>query len=183
MSRIGKQPITIPSEVEIIVSDNIVSVKSSKSQLSQEFPKEIKAEVKDSQVIVSVKKKTKSSKAYHGLTRALIANMIEGVTKGFTKILELQGTGYRVAQKGNDIELSLGFSHPVIYSAPEGVKIEVKDQKVITISGANKQQVGQAAANIRAFREPDSYKGKGVRYQGEVVKLKPGKAAKAAGAE
>ena len=128
-------------------------------------------------------KRTKTSKALHGLTRSLIQNMVIGVTQGFTKTLELQGTGYRVKPQGQGIELSLGFSHPIIYQAPAGIKLEVKDQKIITISGPDKQMVGQVAAELRHFRPPDVYKGKGVRYQGETVKLKPGKAAKAAGAE
>ena len=183
MSRIGKQPITIKEGVTVTIKDDIVSVKSAKAELTERIPENIKVEVKDNQILVSVTKPTKQSKAFHGLTRSLIANMMTGVTDGYTKTLELQGTGYRVNSKGKDIELSLGFSHPVEYQAPEGIILEVQDQKLIIITGINKQLVGQVAAKIRNLRSPDSYKGKGVRYQGEVVKLKPGKAAKAAGVE
>lgn len=178
MSRIGKKPINIPEGVSLTVKDGQVSVKSSKAELTQDIPRNISVKLKDNQLVVSRKSDSRQVKALHGLTRSLIANMITGVTQGFTKILELHGTGYRVALKDKGVELSLGFSHPVAYQPPPGVTLEVKDKKLITISGFNKQLVGQAAADIRRLRPPDVYKGKGVRYQDEVVRLKPGKAAK-----
>jgi large subunit ribosomal protein L6 len=180
MSRIGKQPITIPENVTVTIKEDLVVVKLNNQELSQAIPAGIKVELKDNSVIVTKIKETRQTKALHGLIRSLINNMIIGVSEGFMKTLELQGTGYRVAAKGKGIELSLGFSHPINYEAPEGVKVEVKDQTTLVISGIDKQQVGETAAIIRQFRTPDAYKGKGVRYQGEVVKLKPGKAAKAA---
>ncbi|MFC1627098.1 50S ribosomal protein L6 [Patescibacteria group bacterium] len=180
MSRIGQQPIDIKQGVTAEIKDGQITIKASKGELSQPIPKGIKAEIKDNQILVTRKSDSKEHKSLHGLVRSLIFNMIEGVTDGFQKVLELEGTGYRVNQTGDTIELSLGFSHPVTFKAPEGIKLEVKDQKVITVSGQSKQLVGQTAAKIRDFRKPDSYKGKGVRYQGEVVKLKPGKAAKGA---
>ncbi len=180
MSRIGKQPITIPENVSINIKDDSVVVKNNNLELSQAIPEGIKVETKDNSVIITRLKETRQVKALHGLIRSLINNMIIGVTEGFQKTLELHGTGYRVAAKGKDIELSLGFSHPVNYQTPEGVKLEVQGQTIIVISGADKQLVGQVAAKIRQFRSPDAYKGKGIRYKGEQVKLKPGKAAKAA---
>lgn len=179
MSRIGQKPINLPENITARVSDNKVTVKSSKTSISQIIPEKIKVEVKGNQVIVSRSDDVRQTKALHGLIRSLIANMVIGVTDGFQKTLELQGTGYRVSQKGAGIELSLGFSHPVSYEPLENIKLEVKDQKIIVISGIDKQLVGQTAAEIRAFKSPDAYKGKGIRYQDEVVKLKPGKAAKA----
>ncbi len=183
MSRIGQQPILIPDSIQISLTADQVTAKSASAELKQTIPLGIGVKLVDKQILVSPKAATRQSKALHGLTRSLIANMIIGLTQGYTKTLELQGTGYRVAPKGNGIELSLGFSHPVVFEAPQTVKLEVKDDKFIIVSGPDKYLVGQVAANIRRFRPPDAYKGKGVRYQGEVVKLKPGKAAKAAGTE
>lgn len=186
MSRIGQQPILIPDSIQVSLTADQVTAKSASAELKQTIPPGIGVKLVDKQILVSPKATTRQSKALHGLTRSLIANMIIGLTQGFTKTLELQGTGYRVRQvadKGNGIELSLGFSHPVVFEAPETIKLEVKDNKFIIVSGPDKYLVGQVAANIRRFRPPDVYKGKGVRYQGEVVKLKPGKAAKAVGTE
>jgi large subunit ribosomal protein L6 len=180
MSRIGKQPVTIPEEVTLEVKDNQMKVSSKGISLTQKIPEGIAIEVKDKLATVTTTTTSNQTKAYHGLVRSLLFNMVEGVTKGYSKTLELEGTGFRVEAKGKAIELSLGFSHPVVYQAPESIKVEVKDNKTIVVSGADKQLVGQVAAKIREFKKPDSYKGKGVRYQGEVVKLKPGKAAKAA---
>ncbi|MFC1700081.1 50S ribosomal protein L6 [Patescibacteria group bacterium] len=179
MSRIGKAPIDIPEGVTVEISGTKVVVKGLKGELAQDIRHEIKVEVKDGQVLVSMEKDIKKAPAFWGLTRALIANMVKGVTEGFEKKLELVGVGYRVKQVSNDtIEMTLGFSHPVKYKAPEGVEIKVEDEKNITIMGANKQLVGLAAANIRKLRKPEPYKGKGVRYKGEVVKKKAGKAGK-----
>jgi len=183
MSRIGKQPITIPDKVTLEQKANQLVVKSGNLELSQLIPDEIKLKITKTEVQVINSSASNKAKALHGLTRSLINNMIIGVTQGFTKTLELEGTGFRVNPKGESIEMSLGFSHPVVYTPPQGIKIEVKENKIITITGADKYLVGQTAANIRQLKPPDAYKGKGIRYQGEHVKLKPGKAAKAAGAE
>ena len=180
MSRIGKQPIIIPEKVSVIIKDGIVTVKNNNLELTQTIPANIKVDLKDNLVLVTKLKETRQAKALHGLTRSLINNMVIGVTKGFRKTLELHGTGFRVVAKGKGIEISLGFSHPVNFEPHEGVKVEVKDQTTIEISGADKQPVGETAATIRNFKTPDPYKGKGIRYQGEIVKLKAGKAAKAA---
>ncbi len=180
MSRIGKKPITIPDNVTVTKTDNKIIVKKDNQQLSQDIPKGLKLEVKDSQVFVTVTDNQRQTKAFHGLIRSLIQNMIIGVTQGYQKTLELHGTGFRVSAKGQGIEMTLGFSHPVVFDPPEGIKLEVTNQTTIVISGVDKQLVGEVAAKIRQSKPPDSYKGKGVRYQGEEVKLKPGKAAKAA---
>lgn len=181
MSRIGKQPILIPDKISVSLAGNEVIVKSGEKQLTQAIPEAVTVAIKDNQVLVSVNSEARPVKALHGLIRSLIANMITGLVSGFTKTLELQGTGYRVTAKGEGIELSLGFSHPINFTPPKGIKLEVKDNKFIIVTGADKYLVGQVAANIRHFRSPDAYKGKGVRYQGELIKLKPGKAAKSAG--
>jgi len=178
MSRIGQKPVAIPQGVTVTIAKNQLMVKSSQAELSQSIPPGIQVKLQDNQVIVTQKAASRRTKALYGLTRSLIANMVTGVTEGFSKILELHGTGYRVNPKGKGIELTLGFSHPISYQAPSGITLETKDQKFITIKGFDKQLVGQVAANIRAFRPPDVYKGKGIRYQDEVVRLKPGKAAK-----
>lgn len=180
MSRIGKQPVIIPAEVTLEIKGDQMIVSSKGVTLTQRFPEGIEITVKDKVATVITKDSSNQIKAYHGLVRSLLFNMIEGVTKGYSKTLELEGTGFRVEAKGKSIHLSLGFSHPVVYEAPESIKVEVKDNKTIIVSGPDKQLVGQVAAKIREFKKPDPYKGKGIRYQGEVVKLKPGKAAKAA---
>lgn len=181
MSRVGAKPIPIPESVTVTVVGKVITVKASKGELAQILPAAVKVAVADNHILVSVKPVTDQNRALHGLFRSLINNMIIGVTAGFSKTLELTGTGFRVNLKDKDIELSLGFSHPVVFVTPEGITLAVKDQKIITVIGADKQLVGQVAANIRKLRPPDAYKGKGVRYQDELVKLKPGKAAKAAG--
>jgi len=180
MSRIGKKPIIIPDNVNISLADNIITVKSGNNQSTQPIPAEIKVEIQDKQVIVSSKKITKTTKALHGLIRSLINNMIIGVTEGYEKVLELHGTGYRVNPKGTAIELTLGFSHPVVFDPPQGITLTIEENKIIHIKGIDKQLVGQVAAKIKHFRKPDVYKGKGIRYKDEFIKLKPGKSAKAA---
>ena len=177
MSRIGKQPIIIPENVTVTIKGDEVLVKKDQTQLTQKIPMGIKVKLKDNIVIVSKLKNTKQTKALHGLVRSLIQNMVIGVTEGYKKTLELQGTGFRVAAKGKGIELALGFSHPVVYEAPEGVKLEVTNQTTIIVSSANKQKVGEVAATIRHFKTPDSYKGKGIRYIDEHVRKKEGKKA------
>lgn len=178
LSRVGKQPILIPEGVDIKIDEKKINISSSKGELNMVFKPEIKIVVKDNKVFVERKKETKMAKSLHGLYRTLIQNMIIGVTEGFSKTLELHGTGYRVNLEGKNLKLLLGFSHPVEVKPPEGIEFQVTDNKIITVIGFDKQLVGQTAANIRKIRAPEPYKGKGIRYQDEVVKLKPGKAAK-----
>ena len=175
MSKIGKKAIEIPDGVTVAYGDNnTVSVKGPKGELSAGFSAEISIETEGSEIIVAPKKDVRRLYAFWGLTRNLIANMIEGVTKGYEKKLEIQGVGYKVALKGSDLDMALGFSHPVVYKAPQGIKFAV-EKNVITVSGIDKQQVGQVAAEIRKLRKPEPYKGKGVRYVGEQVRRKAGK--------
>ncbi len=179
MSKIGKKPIEIPEGVTVeVASDNKVKVKGSKGELESVFNAEIKIEVGDKEILVKPVRDSDELYALWGLTRALLANMIEGVSKGFEKKLEIQGVGYKAALKGNKLDMALGFSHPVEVECPEGLKFEVK-KSIITVFGIDKQAVGQTAANIRAFKKPEPYKGKGIRYVGEQVRRKQGK--KAAG--
>ncbi len=177
MSRVGKQPIIIPAGVEIRVSGDGVVVKGPKGELSSPLFAGVAIEQEDGKVTVTCSNmKDKKTKSFFGLTRALIANCMTGVTKGFEKKLELKGVGYRAQAQGNSLNLSLGFSHPVVYALPEGVDAKV-EQSIITLSGIDKQRVGQCAAEIRAFRPPEPYKGKGVRYADEYVAMKEGKKA------
>lgn len=176
MSKIGRQPISIPEGVTVKVDGGLVSVKGPKGELTREIAREIKVEVKEKEVIVSVAKPTKRSTALWGLSRMLIANMIEGVKNGFEKKLEIEGIGYKVALQGNNLVLNLGFSHPVEFKAIPGITFKV-DKNIIVISGIDKETVGQTAANIRKIRKPEPYKGKGIHYLGEVIKRKAGKKA------
>ncbi len=178
MSRIGKQPIPVPAGVEVIIDGQTVTVKGPKGELSHTMPAIMSATLEGSEIIVSRPDDSREAKSFHGLTRTLIANMVTGVSAGFTKKLELVGVGYRAALKGTDLEMQLGFSHPVVVKAPEGITFVVPDQTHITVSGADKQLVGETAAIIRKWRKPEPYKGKGIRYEGEVVRRKLGKAAK-----
>ena len=178
MSRIGKQPITIPEEVSVEVNDRTVTVKGNKGELAYEIRPGASVVQRDGKLEVKMSGSSKSASAYWGLTRALISNMILGVSEGFEKKLELVGVGYRVRSGVNGISLTLGYSHPVEFKKPDGVEIEVEDNKNITIRGIDKQLVGQTAAKIRELRKPEPYKGKGIRYAGEEVKTKPGKAGK-----
>jgi large subunit ribosomal protein L6 len=180
MSRIGKLPIAVPAGVSIDLGDGAVTVKGPKGQLNQHILKDVvDVVVADGVLSVARKNDGKSGRSAHGLTRTLINNMIEGVTKGFRKSLELQGVGYRVAKAGNDLNFSLGYSHPVVYKAPEGISFAVEGTTKVHVDGIDKQRVGQVAAEIRGLRPPEPYKGKGVRYDGEVVRKKVGKAGKA----
>jgi len=175
MSRIGKKPIDIPNGVQVTVdSNNHVTVKGPKGQLEGDFNKDLKIKVENNQIIIERPNDSAFMRAIHGTTRALIANMVKGVTEGFTVELEIVGIGYRAAMKGKTLELQLGYSHPIMYEPPEGIQITVEGN-IIKVSGIDKQKVGQVAAEIRDFRKPDPYKGKGIRYKGEVLKLKPGK--------
>lgn len=178
MSKIGKQPITILAGVTVTIDQNRVSVVGPLGQLNFKVRPEIKVTEENNQIIVTPKNKSCMARALHGLTRTLISNMITGVTKEFEKTLELQGVGYRVALEAKNLNLSLGFSHPVVFPPPAGIKFSVEGNNLIKIAGIDKQLVGQTAALIRNIKPPDAYKGKGIRYQGEVIKLKPGKAAK-----
>ena len=180
MSRIGKQPIKIPEGVDVNIDQDEIKIKGPKGELIQEIPDEIKVETKDNEILVSLKKKTKNSSALWGLLRTLIANMIEGVINGYQKQLEIEGVGYRVVLEGDKLVLSLGFSHPVEVKAPQGIEFKV-EKNLITVSGIDKQLVGQIAADIRAKRKPEPYKGKGIHYLGEVIRRKAGK--KAVGTE
>ncbi len=179
MSRIGKQPIAIPSGVELTVKDGLVTVKASKGTLSLQVHPRITVTIEAGVVTVNKNGEEILDNALHGLTRTLINNMVIGVTKGFSKDLEIQGVGYRVALKGKNLDFALGFSHPVEFKAPEGITFEIdKDKKnIIKVNGVSKELVGQTAAKIRSLRPPEPYKGKGIRYLGEVVRKKAGKAA------
>ena len=183
MSRIGKQPIKIPENVTIDLQNGKVVVTGPLGKLEQEIKKEIKVEIKNGQVFVIRKKESKFAKSLHGLIRTLISNMIEGITKGFSKKLELHGTGYRAKLEDKKLILQVGFSHPVVIEPPEGIEFKLKGQKEIEVSGINKQLVGNTAATIRSVKKPEPYKGKGIRYQGEIIKIKPGKAAKVGAGE
>jgi len=181
MSRIGKQPIKIPQGVNVEINGSNVSVKGPKGELSYEVRPEIEVKQTDGKLMFEIKKdseKNKKSKAYWGLTRALIANMVFGVSEGFEKKLELVGVGYRAKSDPKGVSFTLGYSHPVIFEKPEGIEIEVEDNKNVVVRGIDKQLVTQTAAKIRELRKPEPYKGKGIRYADEVVKTKPGKAGK-----
>jgi len=179
MSRIGRLPIPVPSGVDVDITDRLVTVKGPKGTLTHTLAEPIVIEkADDGSLLVTRPDDEKRSKERHGLSRTLVANMVTGVTEGFTKTLEIVGTGYRVQAKGSDLEFALGFSHPVNIPAPEGITFEVQAPTRFVVRGIDKQQVGEVAANIRKLRKPEPYKGKGVRYQGEVVRRKVGKAGK-----
>ena len=178
MSRIGKMPIGIPSGVEVAVDGSTVTVKGGKGELTRTFQDILSIKVEDGNVIVERPDDSREAKSLHGLTRTLIHNMIVGVSEGYAKKLELVGVGYRAALKGTDLELQLGFSHPVVVPAPENISFEVPSQTEIIVKRISKEQVGHDAANNRAWRKPEPYKGKGIRYEGEYVRRKLGKAAK-----
>jgi large subunit ribosomal protein L6 len=180
MSRIGKLPVTVPGGVDVNVGEAEVHVKGPKGELRQHIlAQSVTVKVEDGKVVVERKNDAKPARAAHGLTRTLIANMVEGVSKGFRKSLEIQGVGYRAAKAGEKLNLSLGYSHPVVYAAPSGITLSVEGTNKIHVDGIDKQQVGQVAAEIRSLREPEPYKGKGVRYAGERIRTKLGKAGKA----
>ena len=180
MSRIGKLPVSVPSAVVVTVDSGAVLVKGPKGELRQPIRTEVvDVRLEDGAVLVERKGDAKEHRAAHGLTRTLIANMVEGVSKGFRKSLEIQGVGYRVAKAGERLNLSLGYSHPVVYEAPKGVALSVEGQNRIHVEGIDKQAVGQVAAEIRKLRPPEPYKGKGIRYAGEHIRKKLGKAGKA----
>jgi len=178
MSRIGKAPIPVPSGVEVSINGRQVAVKGPKGALDLEVPGEITVRQDGEEILVERPDDERQNRALHGLTRSLVNNMVVGVSEGFSRELQIVGVGYRAAPKGSDLELQLGFSHPVIVKAPDGIEFDVPEPTRIIVSGTNKQVVGQVAADIRSHRKPEPYKGKGVRYLGEHVARKAGKAAK-----
>lgn len=179
MSRIGKRPIEIPSGVTIDVKDNLVTVKGPKGEDSQLISKNLKLEIKDNELhVIASENPTKIENQEHGLYRSLISNMVVGVTEGYTKTLQIEGTGYRAQKQANTLVMNLGFSHQVKMNDPEGIEVEVPNDRTILVKGINKQLVGQHAANIRNWRKPEPYKGKGIRYEAEHVRRKVGKTGK-----
>lgn len=179
MSRIGKQPVIIPAGVTVEIAGQKITVKGPKGELKKELHPNIKFEVVDNKIIVKRPDDTKENRALHGLIRSLIANMVEGVSKGFEKRLEIVGVGYRAKAEKNKITLTLGFSHPIEYKAPEDIefKMDEENKNLIIVKGLDKQTVGEVAAKIRSYRKPEPYKGKGIRYSGEHIQRKAGKAA------
>jgi large subunit ribosomal protein L6 len=177
MSRIGKQPIELPTSVNVSLSPGRVMVNGPLGELTQDVPARMKIEQSDGVITVTRPTERGDDRALHGLTRTLIANMVEGVTRGFEKRLELQGVGYRAAMQGTDLRLDVGYSHPVVVKAPQGITFEVPVPTEVVVKGVAKQQVGQIAAEVRKVRPPEPYKGKGIRYQGEYVRRKVGKRA------
>ena len=179
MSRIGKLPIAIPTGVEVKIEGNTVSVKGPLGHLEETFSPEIGIKLEDGHLIIERPNDEPRVRALHGTTRALLNNMVQGVSKGFERVLEVNGVGYRAELNGNDLVLNVGFSHPVKFPAPEGITFEVESKaRLVKVKGRDRQQVGQVAANLREIRPPEHYKGTGIRYQGEFVKLKAGKAGK-----
>jgi large subunit ribosomal protein L6 len=178
MSRIGRQPIPVPSGVTYQIDGRDLTITGPKGTLSMTIAEPITVAEEDGSLVVTRPDDERDSRARHGLTRTLVSNMVQGVTQGYEKGLEIVGTGYRVAAKGTDLEFQLGFSHPVLVKAPEGISFQVDSPVKFKVMGIDKQQVGEVAANIRKIRKPEPYKGKGVRYEGEVVRRKAGKAGK-----
>ena len=177
MSRVGRQPIPIPDGVTVEVDGARVSVKGPKGELAASFDPELTIAIEDGEILVTRPTDQSRHRSLHGLTRSLIGNMVEGVTEGYQRSLEIHGVGYRVQQKGSDIELNVGFSNPVSFEAPEGIDLEVESPTLLHVRGVNKQLVGEIAARIRKIRPPEPYKGKGIRYLGEQIRRKAGKAA------
>lgn len=176
MSRVGRMPIEIPAGVTVSQNEHTLTVKGAKGELTRTFHPEINITVENNVITVTRPSDGKEHRSLHGLTRALVANMVTGVHEGFTKTLEINGVGYRAAKQGNKLALTLGFSHPVEMEAPAGITIEVPAPNKIVVTGADKEVVGAVAADIRKWRKPEPYKGKGIRYEGEVVRRKAGKA-------
>jgi large subunit ribosomal protein L6 len=177
LSRIGKQPIELPSGVNVAISPGRVQVNGPLGELSQNVPARMQISQEDGTLVVKRPTERGDDRALHGLTRSLLANMVEGVTKGFEKRLELQGVGYRASLRGTDLELNVGYSHPVVVKPPQGISFEVPEATSVLVKGIDKQQVGEIAAQVRKVRPPEPYKGKGIRYEGEYVRRKVGKRA------
>jgi large subunit ribosomal protein L6 len=178
MSRIGKAPITVPSGVDVTITGRTITVKGPKGTLSRDIPGEIIVRKEDSTILVERPNDERENRSLHGLSRTLVNNMVIGVTDGFTKELEIVGVGYRAEAQGQNLRLALGFSHPVMVPAPEGISFEIPQQTRVIVKGIDKELVGQVAANIRSIRKPEPYKGKGVRYLGERIVRKAGKTGK-----
>jgi len=178
MSRIGKEPVVVPSGVTVELNGQTLTAKGPKGELTRTFHDLMKIEQDGETITVTRPDDSREARSLHGLTRTLINNMVVGVSEGYSKTLELVGVGYRASLKGKNLEMQLGFSHPVTVEPPEGIEFSIDDEGRIIVSGASKEAVGQVAANIRAWRKPEPYKGKGIRYEGEHVRRKPGKAAK-----
>jgi large subunit ribosomal protein L6 len=175
MSRIGKKPIPVPKGVQVNLSDGLVEVKGPKGQLSQSLPPGVSVVLEDGQIVASVGE-AREQRKFHGLGRTLVANAVQGVSEGFKRELDIVGVGYRAEVKGRDVHFALGYSHPVVFPLPQGIDVAIEKQTHVTVTGIDKQLVGQVAANMRSLRKPDPYKQKGVRYTGEVLKKKAGKA-------
>ncbi|MBU2701631.1 large subunit ribosomal protein L6 [Sporomusaceae bacterium BoRhaA] len=176
MSRIGRMPIAIPSGVTVKMEDNVVTVKGPKGELTRTLHPDMIIKMEDNTIVVERPSENKQHRSLHGLTRTLISNMVIGVTEGYKKTLEIAGVGYRAAKAGKNLNLTLGFSHPVVVEPPAGITLDVPAPNKIIVSGINKETVGAIAANIRSFREPEPYKGKGIKYEGEHIRRKIGKA-------
>ncbi len=183
MSRIGRKPVPILEGVKVEKSDGLLKVKGPKGEMSARVPPDISVEIKGNEVLVTCPVRDKEHRALHGLWRALINNMIFGVSNGYQKRLEIVGVGYRAEMKGSKLQLQLGYSHPIVFAPPDGVKVEAPTATNILVSGIDRQLVGQVAAKIRSFRPPEPYKGKGIKYEDEYIRRKAGKAAAAAGAK
>jgi large subunit ribosomal protein L6 len=181
MSRVGKNPVAVPKGVDVKIDGPTIAVKGPKGELSWTFDRDIKFEQTDGQITVTRPTDQPRHRAMHGLSRALLANMVAGVSEGFSKTLEMHGVGYRAAMQGKDLQLQVGFNHPVVVAPPAGVEFEVEGTSKIVVRGPSKEQVGQVAADVRKIRPPEPYKGKGIRYEGEYVRRKAGKAGKAMG--
>lgn len=175
MSRVGKKPIPIPDKVKVSIKDRHIAVEGPKGKLEIDVDPPITVKIEDNEIVVTRPNDARRNRAFHGLTRALIANMVQGVSAGFEKKLEIQGVGYRAAAQGKALSFQLGYSHPILFEPPPGIELAV-DHNIVTVSGIDKQAVGQVAAQIRALRKPEPYKGKGIRYVGEYVRRKAGKA-------
>ena len=182
MSRIGKLPISIPDGVKVVLEDGAIRVEGPKGKLRTEVPPSIQAKLEGKQLRVSRETEERKVKALHGLTRKLVANMIEGVSRGFSRVLEINGVGYRAEVRGTDLHLTLGFSHPVVFPLPPGVTATVERQIIVTLLGADREILGKTAAMLRGLKPPEPYKGKGIKYREEVIQRKAGKAVGAAGA-
>lgn len=180
MSRIGRKPIDVPSGVNVTINGNHITVKGAKGTLEREFPDNLTVKFEENQITVARPNDDKHNRALHGLTRTLISNMVEGVTNGFSKQLEVNGVGYRAQKQGKNLVMNLGYSHQVIMTEPDGITVDVPNNNTIIVSGADKQQVGQFAAEIREKRRPEPYKGKGIKYASEHIQRKEGKAGKGA---
>ena len=177
MSRIGKKPVAVPSGVTATVAGQVVKMKGPKGELSFSAPEDVNIEMKDGEIVVTPRDESKKARSMWGMSRTQIANLLTGVTEGYSKTLEIQGVGYRAAMKGKDLGLNIGFSHDVTHKIPEGVQVQVSGakQEVVTVTGIDKQLVGQVAADIRSYRPPEPYQGKGIRYKGEYIFRKEGK--------